>query len=765
MNKAISVTKRDGSQEPLDLEKIHKVVSWACEGLSGTSPSEIELKSHVQFYDGIPTSVIHQMIVNAAANLISEETPKYQFAAGRLVAYGIRKEVYGSYTPTRLYDHIRKVADSGFYDPEIINSYSESEWDQIEANIDYTRDCNFTYAAMEQWRTKYLVRNRYTGKIFETPQVAYALIAATAFASEDPSIRMKLVTDFYHAVSTHRISLPTPIMAGLRTTQKQFSSCVLIETDDTLDSIVATSGAIVKYVSQKAGIGIGAGALRALGSPIRNGDATHTGVVPFFKHFYSAVNSCSQGGVRKGSATLYYPIWHLEVEDLIVLKNNKGTEETRIRHMDFGVQLSKLFYERLIQGSHITLFSPSDVPGLYEAFYADQEKFRDLYEKAERNTRLRKKKVPAIELFSLLMQERKDTGRIYIQNVDNANERGSFIPSRAPIRQSNLCAEITLPTVPLQDVNDPDGEIALCTLAASNIAAYNHPEEMQQDCALLVRMLDNVLTYQNYPVPAAKNATMGRRPLGIGVTNLAAWMAKHDIPYDGVTPEGLAEVDRWISQWSRYLIDASIDLAIERGPCPKYEDTKYSQGVVPVDVAAPGALELVPNRDDEQWRATRERLKKHGIRNSTLMAWMPCETSALISNSTNGAEPIRAFITSKKNKDMVVKQVAPGFPRIKNKYNLLWDQKSPEGYLKVLAIAQMYIDQGISVNTSYNPKFYPDEEIPMSALLKDLLLFYKLGGKQLYYCNTNDQAGELNVKEPTVVSEAVVEEDCDSCKL
>jgi ribonucleoside-diphosphate reductase alpha chain len=507
MNQAIQVTKRNGSKELLDVEKLHKVVFYACDNITGVSPSEVEIKTQIQFYNGMKTSEIQETLIKAAADLISEENPNYQFVGGRLINYGLRKEVYNGYEPFHVLDLVKQNTARGFYDPELVTYYSDDEWDKINSFIKHDRDEQLTYVAMEQLRGKYLVQNRVTGEIFETPQMCYILIAATLFSNYPKETRLQYIKDYYDAISLHDISLPTPVMAGVRTPQRQFSSCVLIETDDSLDSINATSSSIVKYVSQKAGIGIGGGSIRAIGTPIRKGDAFHTGIIPFYKMFQAATKSCSQGGVRGGAATIYYPIWHYEAQDLLVLKNNKGTEENRVRHMDYGVQFNKLMYERLIAGGDITLFSPSDVPGLYDAFYADQEKFRELYVKAERNTRIRKKTVKAAELFSSFMEERKNTGRIYLQNVDNANDHGSFLPIFAPIKQSNLCAEITLPTKPLNDINDPDGEISLCTLSAINWGNIKTPADFEKACTLAVRGLDALLSYQNYPILAARLST------------------------------------------------------------------------------------------------------------------------------------------------------------------------------------------------------------------------------------------------------------------
>ena len=767
----IQVIKRNGSKEILNLDKLHKVVFHACEGITGVSPSEVELKSAIQFYNGITTDEIQETLIKAAADLISEETPNYQSVAGRLIVYHLRKMVYGSYEPCHILELIKRNVAEGFYDSELLTAYNENEWNELNNYVKHERDESLTYVSMEQWRGKYLVQNRVSNDIKETPQMAYMLIAATLFSNYPKETRLRWVKDYYDAISLHDISLPTPVMAGVRTPQRQFSSCVLIETGDSLDSINATTSSIVKYVSQKAGIGIGAGSIRAIGSPIRKGDAYHTGVIPFYKMFQAATRSCSQGGVRNGAATLYYPIWHYEVEDLLVLKNNKGIEDNRVRHMDYGVQFNKLMYERLITGGNITLFSPADVPGLYDAFFADQDTFKELYETAERNTKLRKKVVSALELFSSFMGERKDTGRIYLMNVDHANTHGSFKPEVAPIKQSNLCTEIDLPTKPLNDFNDEEGEIALCTLSAINWGNIKKPSDFAKACELAVRGLDALLSYQSYPVKAAYRATMGRRPLGVGIINLAYWMAKNDMTYSN---PNLAMIDEYAEAWSYYLIKASADLAAEQGACLWNDETKYSDGVLPIDTYKRDVDELVAHQERMDWGSLREQLRNTGIRNSTLMALMPAETSAQISNATNGVEPPRSLVSVKQSKHGVLKQVVPGIHKLKNKYELLWDQASPEGYLKIMAVLQKYIDQGISVNTSYNPQFFEDEKIPMSVMIQHMLMFYKYGGKQLYYFNTYDGAGEIDI-DKFAQSNIVVETEnvngfadeaaCDSCTI
>jgi ribonucleoside-diphosphate reductase alpha chain len=755
----IQVTKRDGTREPLNIEKIHKVVEWSCEGLTGVSVSEVELASHVQFYDKIKTADIHETMIKAASELISEESPNYQYVAGRLINYQLRKEVYGQYEPPHLFGHYGRVVLEGYYDKALASAYSQEEWIQLADYVNHDRDDVLTYAAMEQFRGKYLVKNRVTNKYYETPQMAMMFIAMTLFQNYKKD-RIKWVKELYDALSTFDISLPTPIMAGVRTPQRQFSSCVLIETDDSLDSINATSSAIVKYVSQKAGIGIGAGSIRAIGSPVSGGSVSHTGVIPFYKHFQSAVKSCSQGGVRGGAATLHYPFWHFEVEDLLVLKNNKGTEDNRIRHLDYSVQFNKVMYERLLSGGNITLFSPHDCPDLYETFFRDADAFRELYEKYERKTSIRKKTVPAIDLFSAFMQERKDTGRIYFQNVDHCNDHGSFDKNKALIKMSNLCQEITLPTTPLKDINDEEGEISLCTLAAINWGKIRKPADFEKPCTLAVRALDALLDYQSYPVRAAEVGTRNRRPLGVGIINFAYWLARNGSTY---TSPNLDLVHEYTEAWSYYLIKASVDLAEEFGACPKSSDTLYSEGIMPIDTYKKEVDELVAPVYKMDWDALRERVTMFDIRNSTLMALMPAETSAQISNSTNGIEPPRALVSIKQSKDGVLKQVVPEINRLKNKYELLWDQKSPEGYIKIVAVLQKFIDQSISTNTSYNPKFYEDGKIPMSEMLGHLLMMYKYGIKTGYYFNTNDGAGEIEVND--LQPGQTDDEDCDSCKI
>ena len=760
----INVTKRDGSIQPFDLEKVHKVLEWAVEDISGVSMSEIELKANIQLFDKIPAYDIHELLIKSAAELISEHTPNYQFVAARLISYKMRKEAYGDYSVPPLTSIIERNVELGVYDKEITNLYTEDEIVELSNYIKHERDDTFTYAGMEQFRGKYLVQDRRTKKIYETPQVLYMMVAMTLFSNYKDN-RLKYVKDYYDAISQFYISLPTPIMAGVRTPTRQFSSCVLIESGDSLDSINSTATSIVRYISKKAGIGIGAGSIRALGAKIGDGSVVHTGLIPFLKYFQSAVKSCSQGGVRGGAATVYLPLWHYEFEDLVVLKNNKGTDETRVRHMDYAFQFNKLMYERLIEGGNITFFDPNDVPGLYEAFFIDQDKFKELYEKYERAHSIRKKSLPALEVFQQFITERKDTGRIYLMNVDHANDHGSFIAERAPIRMSNLCCEIDLPTTPLNSSDDEDGEISLCTLSAINWGLINEPHEFEKYCDLAVRALDELLDYQGYPIPAAHKGTMNRRPLGVGIINLAYFLAKRGLKYD---ESAYKIVDEYAEAWSYYLIKSSANLAVEKGKMIYNTDTKYSQGILPIDTYKEAIDNLIAHRERLPWKDLRKQLRETGIRNSTLMALMPAETSAQISNSTNGIEPPRALVSYKQSKDGVMAQVVPGYHHLKNKYDLLWEQQSPEGYLSICGILQKYIDQGISVNTSYNPENYEDNKIPMSVMIQDLFTAYKLGLKQLYYFNTFDGAGEMKEDEHHTYdgTQAIEDEDdCDSCKI
>lgn len=756
MNSNLFVTKRNGKKEAIDLEKIHKVIAWASEGLEDVSVSQVELKSHIQFYDGIKTEDIHETIIKSAADLISEETPDYQYLSARLAIFHLRKKAYGKFEPPKLYQHVVNMVEAGKYDQHLLTDYSQDEFEAMEEFLDHGRDLDFSYAAVKQLEGKYLVQNRVSGEIYESAQFLYILVSACLFAKYPAETRLKYIEGFYHAISTFKISLPTPIMAGVRTPTRQFSSCVLIECGDSLDSINATTSSIVKYVSQRAGIGINAGRIRALGSNIRNGEAFHTGCIPFYKHFQTAVKSCSQGGVRGGAATLFYPLWHLEVESLLVLKNNRGVEENRVRHLDYGVQFNKTMYQRLIKGESITLFSPSDVPGLYDAFFEDQDEFERLYVKYEADENIRKKRIKAIELFSLFAQERASTGRIYLQNVDHCNTHSPFDPKHAPIRQSNLCLEIALPTKPMTEINDPEGEIALCTLSAFNLGAIDSLDELESLADLAVRALDNLLDYQDYPVPAALNATMGRRTLGIGVINYAYYLAKHGVYYSNGSANNLTH--RTFEAIQYYLLKASNELAKEQGACPKFNETRLSQGILPIDTYKKEIDKVTGEPLHLDWEALRESIKEHGVRNSTVSALMPSETSSQISNATNGIEPPRGLISVKASKDGILKQVVPEYKKLKGNYELLWNIPSNDGYLELVGIMQKFVDQTISANTNYDPARYEGGKVPIKQILKDLLTAYKLGVKTMYYHNTRDGASD---------SQSEPEEDCvgGACKI
>jgi len=736
MNSALFVTKRDGRKEAIDLDKIHKVVDWAAAGLDKVSVSEVELKAHLQFFDGITTSEIHETLIKAAADLISEDVPDYQYLAARLNIFHLRKKAYGQFEPPALYEHVQKMVADQRYDAHLLEDYTAEEFAAMDAFIDHSRDMNFSYAAVKQLEGKYLVQNRVSGDIYESAQFLYVLIAACLFANYDKERRLDFIKRFYNAASTFKLSLPTPIMAGVRTPTRQFSSCVLIEAGDSLDSINATAGAIVKYVSQRAGIGINGGRIRALGSPIRGGEAFHTGCIPFYKHFQTAVKSCSQGGVRGGAATLFYPMWHLEVESLLVLKNNRGVEENRVRHLDYGVQLNRLMYTRLIKNENITLFSPSDVPGLYDAFFADQDEFERLYVQYEQDDSIRKETHKAVDLFSTLMQERAGTGRIYVQNVDHCNTHSPFDPAVAPVRQSNLCLEIALPTKPLNEINDPDGEIALCTLAAFNLGTVSDLNELEELAELIVRALDSLLSYQDYPMIAAEKASKNRRTLGVGVINYAYYLAKNGVKYSDGSANGLTHKTFEAIQY--WLLKASNNLAKEQGACAAFNETTYAQGILPIDTYKQEVDNFCNEPLHYDWEALRADIKEHGLRNSTLTALMPSETSSQISNATNGIEPPRGYISVKQSKDGILKQVVPEFETLKENYELLWQIPNNQGYLQLVGIMQKFVDQAISANTNYDPARFEGNKVPMQVLLKDLLSAYKNGLKTLYYHNTRD---------------------------
>jgi len=740
----ITVTKRDGRIENIDLEKIQRVVGWAAEGLSNVSALQVELQTKIQLYNGIRTAEIHETIIKSAADLISEEAPDYQFLAARLAIFHLRKMAFGQFDPPHLHAHVQRLTELGKYDRNLLADYSRAEFDALDARIEHGRDLDFSYAAVKQLEGKYLLQNRVSRHIYESPQFLYMLVSMCLFARYPSTTRLGYVTRFYDAVSRFKISLPTPIMAGVRTPMRQFSSCVLIECDDSLDSVNATNSAIVKHVSQRAVIGINAGRMRALGSEIRGGEAQHTGCLPFFKMFQAAVKSCSQGGVRGGSATLFYPLWHLEVESLLVLKNNRGVEDNRVRHLDYGVQINRLLYQRLVKGRQITLFSPHDVPGLYDAFFADQDEFERLYLRYEQDPAIRKRSLPAVDLFSLMMQERASTGRIYIQNVDHCNTHSPFDPSKAPVRQSNLCMEIALPTTPLQDLHDPQGEIALCTLSAFNLGAIDSLDELADLSHLVVRALDALLDYQDYPVAAARSATEKRRALGVGVINYAYYLAKNGTRYSD--PAALALTHRTFEAIQYHLLKASVQLAREQGPCQAFGDTTYAAGLLPIDTYKQDIDGICSEPLHLDWEALRAEIGAHGLRNSTLTALMPSETSSQIANATNGIEPPRGLVSIKQSKDGVLRQVVPELGRLRDRYELLWQLPGNDGYLRLVGVMQKFVDQAISANTNYDPQRFEGGRVPMTQLLKDLLQAFKYGVKTLYYHNTRDGADDAQAQ-------------------
>lgn len=746
MKKIVFVTKRNGNKEKINFSKIKKTLQLASKKLNNISVSTVILNAKIQFYNEIQTNRIHDIIIKTTADLISENNPDYQFMAARLTIFQLRKKAYGKFHPPSLYKHVKKMVKLKKYDEMLLKAYSEEEYNTMNQFIHHCRDMNFAYAAVKQLEGKYLIQDRVSGKIYESAQFLYIMIAACLFLKYPKKNQMKYIKNFYDAISTFKISLPTPIMAGVRTPTRQFSSCVLIECADSLNSINATTSSIVQYISQKAGIGINVGQIRAIGSPIRNGENFHTGCIPFYKHFQTAVKSCSQGGIRGGAATLFYPIWHLEIESLIVLKNNRGIEENRVRHIDYCVQINKIMYQRLINQENITLFSPSDVPGLYNYFFSNQEKFTKLYIKYENNPNIRKKTIKSIDLFSLIMQERTSTGRIYIQNVDHCNTHSAFNPEYAPIKQSNLCLEITLPTIPIHDLHDKNSEIALCILSAFNLGQIKDLIELKDLSDLLVRALDEIIDYQLYPILAAKNGSKNRRSIGVGVINFAYYLAKNNVRYSDGSANNLTHITFEHIQY--YLLQASCKLAKEKGACPLFNETNYSRGILPIDTYKKNIDAICKQNLQLNWNKLRKKIKKYGLRNSTVSAIMPTETSSQIANATNGVEPPRGYITIKASKDGMLKQVVPEYKKLKNQYELLWNMPNNLGYLNLLGIMQKFVDQSISANTNYDPKKFPKNKIPIKVLLQDLLTAYNLGLKTLYYQNTRDGLKECqeNIK-------------------
>ena len=765
MSNGTKVVKRSGDNEPLDLNKLHLMVEEACRDLSGVSASQVEMQSGIQFYDGITTAEIQEILIRSASDLIDLDNPNYQFVAARLLLFSVRKSLYGRVQDhPDFVEHINSCVDAGVYDPEILTNYTKEELDRLGSYIKHSRDYLFTYAGLRQVVDKYLVQDRSSGQVYETPQFMYMMIAATIFARYPKETRLSYVKRYYDAISKHRINIPTPIMAGVRTPLRQFASCVLVDVDDTLDSIFSSDMAIGRYVAQRAGIGINAGRIRGINAKIRGGEVQHTGVVPFLKKFEATVRCCTQNGIRGGSATVHFPIWHQEIKDILVLKNNKGTEDNRVRKLDYSIQISKIFYERFIRNEEITLFSPHDVPGLYDAFGTDG--FDDLYVGYERNESIPRKTIGAQELFLDLLKERAETGRIYIMNIDHCNSHSSFLDK---VEMSNLCQEITLPTIPLQHIDDPNGEIALCILSAINVGKVKSDEEFEDLCNLSVRGLEELIDYQNYPVVAAEIGTKARRSLGVGYIGLAHYLAKLGFNYD--TQEAWDAVHQLSESFQYFLLKASNEVAKEKGACEYFNRTKYSQGILPIDTYKKDVDEVssVPLQHD--WEVLRQSIKEFGLRHSTLTAQMPSESSSVVSNATNGIEPPRGFLSIKKSKKGPLKQIVPQYQHLKNNYTLLWDMPSNRGYINIVAVMQKFFDQAISGNWSYNPENYPNNEVPVSVMAQDLLTTYKLGWKTSYYQNTYDNKTD-EVKEDKASIDDLVkelleggEEDCESCKI
>ena len=766
MSNGIKVVKRNGSIESIDLEKMHKMVEQACEGLAQVSASQVEINSGIQFFDGITTAQIQEILIRSASDLIDLDHPNYQFVASRLLLFSLRKGLYGRLRDMpHLRDQINSGVEKGIYDKDILNKYTDEEIEKVNSFIDHDRDFLFTYAALRQVVDKYLVQDRSSGKVFEVPQFMYILIAMTIFAEYPPENRLDYVKRYYDAISKHRINIPTPIMGGVRTPLRQFASCVLVDVDDTLDSIFSSDMAIGKYVAQRAGIGINAGRIRGINSKIRGGEVQHTGVVPFLKKFESTVRCCTQNGIRGGSATVHFPIWHQEIEDIIVLKNNKGTEDNRVRKLDYSIQISKLFYERFIQNGDISLFSPHDVPGLYDAFGTDG--FDDLYTRYESDGSIPRKTIPAQKLILDILKERAETGRLYLMNIDHCNSHSSF---KDKVNMSNLCQEITLPTDPLQHIDDVSGEIALCILSAINVGKIRDLDELENLCDLSVRALEELIDYQHYPVAAAELATLGRRSLGVGYIGLAHYLAKHGWKYD--SQDAWDAVHKLSESFQYFLLKSSNQLAKEKGPCAEFMSTKYSDGILPIDTYKKDVDEISNPGYERDWESLRESIKQHGVRHSTLSAQMPSESSSVVSNATNGIEPPRDYLSIKKSKKGPLKQIVPGYQHLKNNYTLLWDMPSNEGYINIVAVMQKFFDQAISGNWSYNPENYPDNEVPVSVMAQDLLTTYKLGWKTSYYQNTHDmKTDEIDTKREDLeklisqIEETAAEEDCDSCKI
>ena len=767
MTNGTKVVKRSGKMEHLDLDKLHIMVEEACRDLAGVSASQVEIQSGIQFYDGITTNEIQEILIRSASDLIDLENPNYQYVAARLLLFSVRKSLYGKLQEhPDFITHVKSSVSAGVYDCEILKSYTEDELNRIGSYIRHSRDYLFTYAGLRQVVDKYLVQDRSSGMVYETPQFMYMMIAATIFSKYPKDTRLDYVRKYYNAISKHRINIPTPIMAGVRTPLRQFASCVLVDVDDSLDSIFSSDMAIGRYVAQRAGIGINAGRIRGINSKIRGGEVSHTGVIPFLKKFESTVRCCTQNGIRGGSATVHFPIWHQEIEDILVLKNNKGSEDNRVRKLDYSIQISKIFYERFIQNSEITLFSPHDVPGLYDSFGTTE--FDSLYIRYENDPSIPKKTIKAQDLILNLLKERAETGRIYIMNIDHCNSHSSFLDK---VEMSNLCQEITLPTKPLNHIDDSESEVALCILSAINVGKVKDDEEFEELCELSVRSLEELIDYQDYPVVAAEKSTKARRSLGVGYIGLAHYLAKLGFNYD--SQEAWDAIHGLSESFQYFLLKASNKVAQERGVCEYYSHTKYSQGLLPIDHYKKDVDEISSISYQHNWEELRELIRKYGLRHSTLSAQMPSESSSVVSNATNGIEPPRGYLSIKQSKKGPLKQIVPQYGTLKNNYTLLWDMPNNNGYINVVSIMQKFFDQAISGNWSYNPENYSDNEVPVSVMAQDFLTTYKYGWKTSYYQNTydgkSDEAKDEKVNNISDLVDEILsskgEEDCESCKI
>jgi ribonucleoside-diphosphate reductase alpha chain len=767
----LNVVKRSGDREPLAVEKWQNQVAKVCTGIADVSQSMIEIKAQPHFYDGITTREIDEITLRAIVDLIDSDTnpdighTNYQYVAGKQRVSMLRKDVYGNYQPPHIYSIVKKNIELGLYTKDLLEWYSEDEWNKMEEMLDHEKDEQYSYAAIEQLIEKYLVRNRATKDIYETPQIRYMVAAATVFHNEEKGQRLRYIKEYYNCASDGLFTLATPVLAGLGTPTKQFSSCVLIRSDDDLDSIFASGEMMAKYASKRAGIGLEVGRLRPLGSPIRGGEVMHTGMIPFLKKWFGDLRSCSQGGIRNASATVFYPIWHYQFDDLIVLKNNQGTDETRVRHMDYGVVLSAFFWKRFKNRENITFFDPNEVPELYEAFYTNTQKFEELYIKYEKRKDLRKKTMNAEDVFKGgILKERTDTGRIYLVFIDNVMNQGPFDPEYHTIYQSNLCCEILLPTKPFKRLDDDQGRIALCTLGSINWGAFRNPEDMRRACRILQRSLCNILDYQDFLSIQSKLSNDEIQPLGIGITNLAYWHAKRGLKYGD--SDALQEVKSWMEHQAYYLTEATVELAKERGQCVDSDKTRYGQGIFPWELRAKGVNQLADFTPELDWEPLRSEMKQYGVRNATLMAIAPVESSSVVINSTNGIEMPMSLITVKESKAGAFTQVAPEYNKLKNKYQLMWEQTDCSGYLKTAAVLAAYVDQSISTNTFYNPAHFPDRKVPTTLIAKNLMLAHSWGLKTFYYSLIN-KAGSKSVEEQPIqkVEEDVSQDDCESCKL